>query len=207
MLLREATDIESALKSILYDVAGTSVGSAVGAKVGGLLGMLVGPIGAYIGSTVGAASGAVLGRLATDALKKRPLNAAKERYDVALGRVGWAYAEAAQLREQSLKALIQELRATLPITWRSILWPTMADVTRDEVIRRIRASIQTVRGWIVPVREALKNGAYVEAGRIALEQQMGSRQLYSEVLVEAIEEAIQAFSALKWEMSKLGMVV
>jgi hypothetical protein len=76
------TSIESSIKNLTLDVAGTGLGACGGAKAGMLIGSFFGPLGSAIGGVVGGIGGAIGGRVITNDIKRQELNNAVESYSL-----------------------------------------------------------------------------------------------------------------------------
>lgn len=80
LLSDDKTDYMSSLKNIALDATGAGVGGLAGAKAGAIAGGFFGPVGTLIGGTIGAIGGAIGGRMATNKVKRIPLENAIEAY-------------------------------------------------------------------------------------------------------------------------------
>lgn len=84
LLSDDKTDYLTSIKNISLDVAGTGIGALAGAKGGAVTGTMIGgPLGGAIGAFIGAIAGGIGGRMASNALKQKPLKDAIEDYEAA----------------------------------------------------------------------------------------------------------------------------
>ena len=82
LLMNDKTSIETSLKNLGLDVAGTGLGAVGGGKIGALIGTAIVPgIGTAIGGAIGAIGGAIGGRFLSNKAKALPLNNAIESYN------------------------------------------------------------------------------------------------------------------------------
>jgi len=80
------TTLETSVKNVALDLAGTGGGALVGAKGGALAGSIFGPIGAAVGAIGGAFLGGLFGRKFTDDIKMKKFKEAGEKYKRDLDR-------------------------------------------------------------------------------------------------------------------------
>lgn len=86
LLRKGVTNMETSLKHIMLDAAGTSGGMLVGAKAGAMLGSPLGPGGILFGALAGGIGGAIFGRSITNNIKRKALEEAFAAYKDELQR-------------------------------------------------------------------------------------------------------------------------
>lgn len=83
LMAKGHTDLARASKNVGVDVVAVGGAGAIGGKVGAVIGTTMGPIGTVVGGVIGAAIGGAIGRGAANQIKQKPLNDAKQQYDLA----------------------------------------------------------------------------------------------------------------------------
>ena len=125
LLSEDKTSAGNAMKNLSLDLAGAWGGGAGGALVGAEIGTLILPgLGTAAGGLLGAIGGAILGRSATDRVKREPLNKAVKAYKktsaAADGKVKRIhrravqdYSHAQEEQQAALRAAVEQQRDRL----------------------------------------------------------------------------------------------
>jgi hypothetical protein len=84
LLVHGHTEFSRAAKNVVVDTTFVGGAAAAGAKTGAVAGAFLGPVGLLVGTLAGGMAGGLAGRHVANQIKRKPLVAAKEGYEVAL---------------------------------------------------------------------------------------------------------------------------
>lgn len=207
LLLKGWTDLGTAIKYGVIDIAGVAGGGTVGAVVGLVGGGVIGgPIGAAIGKWVGGVGGALIGKMFAQAFKETGLLNARKEYGHSLLNAAREYVNALCKRSKGIRIKRRDIRRVRwrQLSWKTVFWPRASDL----VYRRVRATTKKQSQRIYSVAENLQTELDVDtdphnAAQKVLET-MQREPAYSHGLEKALRRMKQAYVRVVIELRRLG---
>lgn len=174
LLFRGDTDLLRAAKNVAVDTVAVGGGAMLGAKAGAAIGTAIAPgVGSLIGGLIGGVAGGLLGRKGANAVKRAPLNDAREMYETA----------AQSFRETELAVTRQATED----------WQNFQDVQKKVLAAEARSTEERARVQIRKARQQLQDAMALEPSQ--------ARQLLADTrntLVREQEEAETTYRGIPW---------